>query len=224
VAAIIIAEPTDNTVGLAERGVLWIELATQGKTAHGSTPHLGRNAINMMRKLLDAVDRSEIPFVRHPLLGDFTYSLDTIEGGTVNNVVPDRCVASLDLRTVPGQDHDGVLRHFERLIAEVGKSEPGFSAEVSSPFSLPPVETPAGHPAVAGFTAAVQAATGEPADRGVVRFATEAAIFVPALNVPAIVFGPGNPDLAHQPDENVAISKMLEAAQVYAAAALLMLG
>jgi succinyl-diaminopimelate desuccinylase len=224
VAAIIISEPTDNTVGLAERGVLWIELTTHGQTAHGSTPHLGRNAINMMRRLLDAVDRVRIPFARHPILGDFTYSLDTIQGGTVNNVVPDRCVASLDLRTVPGQDHNSILRHFEALIGELTESEPEFSAEVHSPFSLPAIETPADHPAVADFTEAVAAATGRPAAGGIVRFATEAAIFVPALQLPVIVYGPGDPDLAHQPDENVAIGKMLEAARVYTAAALHMLG
>ncbi|HEX9118835.1 MAG TPA: M20 family metallopeptidase [Anaerolineae bacterium] len=219
IAGVIIAEPTDNRIGLAERGVLWIELVTNGKTAHGSTPYLGKNALNMMRKLLDAVDGAAIPFVRHPVLGDFTYSINTIHAGTAGNVVPDRCVASLDLRTVPGQDHRAILAHFNDLIGDLARRDPDFSAEAHASFDLPSADTPADAPVVGRFCAAVEAVTGQPAATGVVRFATEAGVFVPALGVPVIIYGPGHPDLAHQPDEHAPIAAMHTAAQVYVAAA-----
>jgi succinyl-diaminopimelate desuccinylase len=156
-------------------------------------------------------------------LGDFTYSINTLQAGTINNVVPDRCVAGLDLRTVPGQDREAILAQYAAIINTIAGRDPDFAARVSVAFDLPPVETPAGHPAVAQFERAVVAAIGRPAGRGVVRFATEAAVYVPALQVPAIIFGPGHPDLAHQPDEHAPLANMAEAARVYAAAALEML-
>ena len=48
---IIIPEPTHNQVVIAEKGALWLELTTFGKTAHGSTPAVGVNAVEHMRLL-----------------------------------------------------------------------------------------------------------------------------------------------------------------------------
>jgi succinyl-diaminopimelate desuccinylase len=220
VAAIIISEPTDNALGLAERGVLWIELNTYGQTAHGSTPQLGRNALNMMRKLLDAFDRLKIPFAPHPVLGSPTYSLNTLHAGAAQNVVPDHCVAWIDMRTVPGQDSAAILRQIEEVIADLARNEPGFRATVGSPLDLPSVDTPSQAPAVQRFAPAVQEVTGRPVNTCVVRFATEAAIFVPALNVPVLIYGPGYADQAHQPDEHASIAMLTEAARIYLAAAL----
>ncbi len=224
VEGIIISEPTDNTLGLAERGVLWIELTTYGQTAHGSTPYLGRNAINMMRKLLDAFDRLELPFTPHPILGQATYSVNTLHGGTVQNMVPDQCMAWIDMRTVPGQDHAAILRRVEDTIADLASREPGFRATVRSPFDLPSVDTPSQLPLVQRFAAAVQFATGQPVPTSAVRFATEAGIYVPRLGVPVVIFGPGHPDQAHQPDEHAPVAKLVEAAQIYLAIALEVLG
>lgn len=224
IGVVIIAEPTGNTLGLAERGVIWAEFETYGKTAHGSTPQLGRNAVNAMRRLLDEFDRLAIPFTHHPLLGDLTTSLNMMSGGTAPNVVPDRCRAVVDMRTVPGQEARVILRQFEEMIARLAAADPTFSASVSTPYVLPAVDTPSDAPAVESFRNAVQMATGRPLVDAVVRFATEAAIFMPVLNVPVIIYGPGDPGLAHQPDEYAEIPKLVEAARVYVAAALQILG
>ncbi|MGB9521968.1 MAG: M20 family metallopeptidase, partial [Anaerolineales bacterium] len=76
--AVVISEPTSNQLGLAERGVLWVEFTTHGKTAHGSTPELGKNAITMMIQLLNEFEKLEIPFQPHPILGNFTQSINMI--------------------------------------------------------------------------------------------------------------------------------------------------
>ena len=54
VQAVVISEPSSNDIFLAEKGALWLELTTHGKTAHGSMPEQGRNAVTMMVKLIDA--------------------------------------------------------------------------------------------------------------------------------------------------------------------------
>jgi len=222
--AIIISEPTTNCIALAERGVLWPEISTHGKTAHGSTPELGINAISMMLLLLKEIEEMEIPFTPHPLLGNMTRSLNIIQGGVQTNVVPDSCSVMYDFRTVPGQDHPAIIAQIEAVIQQLEQRVKDFKATVKLIHDLPPAETAPDHPAVLKFQAAASEALGKPVETQVMKFATEASIFVPALNVPTIVLGPGLPGLAHQPDEYVEIDKMVEAARIYALAAANMLG
>ncbi len=219
VQAILISEPTLNGVGTAERGVFWPEFTTYGKTAHGSTPHLGRNAVLMMAPLIEELDRLEIPFSPHPALGSFTRSVNTISGGVKTNVVPDRCVLTVDMRTVPGQDHAAIRARLEKLLEEHERRRPGFRATLAVNFDIPPVETPWEDPAVKKFVEAAGRGLGREPKHIVMPFATEAAIFVPALGVPTIIFGPGDPALAHQPNEFVEIQAMADAARALAEAA-----
>jgi len=222
--AIIISEPTTNCMALAERGVLWPEITTHGKTAHGSTPELGINAISMMLLLLKEIEEMEFPFTPHPILGNLTRSLNVIQGGVQTNVVPDSCSVLYDFRTVPGQKHPAIIAQIEAKIQQIEQRVKDFKATVRMIHDLPPAETAPDHPAVLRFEAAASAALGKPVGTHVMKFATEASIFVPALNVPTIVLGPGNPGLAHQPDEFVEIEAMVETARVYALAAANMLG
>src|SRR5438552_18736729 len=85
VGLMIIGEPTTNRVFTAEKGVLWVELNTKGKKAHGSMPHLGVNAIMHMNKLLQALAAANISYQKHPLLGDLTINVATITGGVKTN-------------------------------------------------------------------------------------------------------------------------------------------
>ena len=126
VGAIVVSEPSSNALFVAEKGALWVELTTYGQTAHGSMPELGRNAVMMMVALLGELDRLHVPYAEHPLLGGFTRSINTINGGVKTNVVPDRCVATVDMRTVPGQDHAALVRQIEALVAESGGAAPRF--------------------------------------------------------------------------------------------------
>jgi succinyl-diaminopimelate desuccinylase len=221
--AVLISEPTLNRLGLAERGVFWPEFTTHGQTAHGSTPHLGRNAIMMMVKLLSELERLEIPYTPHVVLGDFTRSINTIQGGVKVNVVPDQASALVDMRTVPGQDHSELLHYLEDFVQDLERRVPDLSASVRLTYDLPPAETSPDEPVVKAFQEAVREANGNPPDPAIVRFATEAAIFVPALGVPTLIYGPGDPALAHQPDEHVQLEKMVEATRSYLAAAVRLL-
>ncbi len=221
--AVIISEPTSNQLGLAERGVFWPEITTYGKTAHGSTPELGINAVMMMVKLLSELEKLEIPFQPHPVLGNFTRSVNTIQGGVKVNVVPDQCSVMVDMRTLPGQDHAQLLGLLENFLAQLEKQIPAFKASIRLTYELPPAETPLNAPAVQRFLSAAKNHAGVEIPIIKVPFATEAAILVPALHVPTLIIGPGDPALAHQPNEYVEIEAMQRAACLYTAAAIEML-
>ncbi len=217
--AVIISEPTSNQLGLAERGVLWIEITTYGKTAHGSTPHLGVNAVMMMVKLLSEFEKLAIPFEPHAVLGDFTSSVNTIQGGVKVNVIPDQCSVMVDMRTLPGQDHNELLGRLEDFLRRLEAEIPHFKASIRVIHELPPAETSPHVPAVQKFLSAAKKAVGIQVPIVKVPFATESAIFVPALQVPTLIIGPGDPALAHQPNEYIEIGSMEIAARLYTAAA-----
>jgi succinyl-diaminopimelate desuccinylase len=75
------------------------EIVTHGTAAHGSTPHLGVNAIH---KLIDVLQRAQtdLPMSSDPNLRQTTWNLGHLDGGTVPNIVPAQASATIDHRTV----------------------------------------------------------------------------------------------------------------------------
>jgi succinyl-diaminopimelate desuccinylase len=219
VQAVVIPEPSYNDLYVAEKGAFWLELTTQGKTAHGSMPEMGRNAVMMMVALIGELSKMKFPYKEHPLLGGFSQSINTISGGVKTNVVPDNCVVTVDMRTVPGQDHRAILKQVEDLIADLNRRIIDFKASVKVTNDRAPVETSPNEPVVQIFADIVAEVTGErPVPKGV-HYYTDAVAFVPVLKVPMIICGPGDAKLAHQPDEHVEISKLVRAARIYTLAA-----
>ncbi|MBE9508325.1 MAG: M20 family metallopeptidase [Chloroflexi bacterium] len=219
VQAVVVAEPSYNDVYVAEKGVCWLKITTHGKTAHGSMPHLGQNAIMMMIALLTELDSLAVPYEEHPLLGRFTRSINTIAGGVATNVVPDQCVVTIDQRTVPGQDHHAMPRQVEELISDLGRRLPDFRASVEVINDRIPVATSPEDPVVQRFYDVVAEVAGErPVPKGV-NYYTDAVVFAPALKAPMIICGPGDANLAHQPNEYVEVEKMVEAAKIFTLAA-----
>ena len=116
----IVGEPTRLQVVTAHKGTLWMELETRGKSAHGSWPELGRNAVHAMARIVDLLETAyaaQLRRRRHRLLGCGTVSVGAICGGSEANVVPDRCTILLDRRTLPGETEAGVRREIARRAA-----------------------------------------------------------------------------------------------------------
>ena len=183
-------------------------------------PELGRNAVMMMVALLSELDRLPVACAEHPLLGTFSRSINTINGGVKTNVVPDRCIATVDMRTVPGQDHAALLRQIEALIADLSARQPGFRASIRVLNDNIPLTTPPDHPTVARMAGVIETVTGRrPVPQGV-RYYSDAVAYVPAFAAPMLICGPGQAGLAHQPNEYVEIDRLVESARILTLAAL----
>lgn len=217
VGAIIIGEPSSCGINIAEKGALWLELTTFGKTAHGAFPNRGINAIVHMNALITRLLKYEYRYEENPLLGHPTMNLATIQGGVKTNVVPDKCSVTLDLRTVPGMDHQELIANIEGIVQELRTQLPDFRASISVTNNRSPVETLADHPFVVMAREAAAEEFGKELQPQGVNFYTDAAVFVPATRLPAIFYGPGDADMAHQPDEHVSIDSLMEATRFYAA-------
>ena len=224
IQALFIAEPTYNEIYIAEKGVFWVQIETFGKTAHGSMPEKGRNAILMMMEVINEFQKTDIPHKTHPILGGSTRSLNTISGGVKTNVVPDHCAVTIDLRTVPGQEHSAILRRMENIIGNLGKVDPEFKAKVKVINDHLAVETSPSEPVLQRFLTIVTEMNGQKTRFKGANYFSDAVGFLPVLKVPFILFGPGEPGQAHQPNEQVEVSKLVEAARIYSVTAARLLG
>jgi len=222
---LLVSEPSSNQLALAEKGGFWLKVVTHGKTAHGSRPEQGRNAIMMMLQFLQAFMALDIKSGTHPLLGQFTRSINVINGGMKTNVVPDSCTVEIDMRTIGGQDHQQILKQVQDLIAHLENENPGFKGEASAlSVNTKPVVTDENHPAVVQFKKILERETSVDTTPIGMYYGTDAAVYVPLYGYPMIICGPGRAELAHQPNEFIDIDKLIEAARLYTLAAVEWLG
>jgi acetylornithine deacetylase len=198
----IVGEPTRLQVVTAHKGSLWLQVETRGKAAHGATPHLGRNAVHAMARVVDFLETDYAARLRqrqHPLLGHATVSVGSIAGGSQPNIVPDRCVISVDRRTLPGEAEAGVCRDLETLLRENK-----LSAKVTGQKLAPcmPLETNVKSPLVRRFLQSM----GQARPVGV-NFFCDAAV-LGHEGIPSVVFGPGDIAQAHTADEWIPLASL----------------
>ena len=193
----VLLEPTYGVVEAGCQGTLRAHVRTTGRRAHTARAWRGVNAIHaageVLRRLSDYRPR------RVTIDGcTFREGLNAvrIHGGVAGNVVPDECVVEVNLRFAPDRTEKQALEHvhevFEGFEVELTDSAPGampgLSAAPAREFVAAVGEEPA---AKLGWT-------------DVARFA--------ALGIPALNYGPGDPLLAHAPDEHVEIGKIRDGA------------
>ena len=208
-AGIIVPEPTALEVVRAHRGILWLEITAIGKTAHGSMPHLGVNAIEKMTAFLNSFKSYQIPHQPHPLLGGCTASVNKIAGGQAANIIPDRCSVQIDVRTLPGQAHNVITQGIEHLLEQLRQQDKHFKAKITVLRSVPAMETEQDNPFLKMVCSAVGAKK-----TGAVGFTTDGPWFA-KLNAPVVIFGPGNPRMCHKPDEYIEIEQLEKAKDAY---------
>lgn len=215
VGAIIIGEPSSGKINIAEKGAFWIEITTYGKTAHGAFPNKGVNAVVHMNALISEILSYKFKYEENPIVGHPTMNISTISGGVKTNVVPDKCSITIDMRTVPGMDHNEIIKDLERLILKLSEEIKGFKADIKILNNRPAVETNKTHPFIKLAQSSFKEVFGEDAEPQGVDFYTDASIFLPAKSVPCIFFGPGDSNMAHQPNEYITLESFEQAVQYY---------
>ena len=205
----IVGEPTSLQIVTAHKGNIWVQLDTHGKSAHGSRPELGRNAIHEMARIVDALETEYAAILRkrtrHPLLGHATVNVGTIHGGTQPNIVPDSCVVTIDRRTIPGETEAGVQREMKTFLARK-KLHATFSMARTEPCL--PMETAARIPLVQQFLRSA----GQRKPVGV-RYFCDAAVLAEG-GIPSVVFGPGDIAQAHTVDEWISLRSLERATEM----------
>ncbi len=198
----VVGEPTRARVVTAHKGDVWLELETQGKSAHGATPELGRNAVLAMSRVVEFLETRYAAGLRrrrHPWLGHATVNVGTIAGGTQPNVVPARCRISIDRRTLPGETEASVRAELKALMRARGLD---VRLDSLRKLPCPALETDPRQPWVAELLAHAGQRTGLG-----VHYFCDAAILA-AGGIPSVVFGPGDIAQAHTADEWISLREL----------------
>lgn len=215
VEAIIIGEPSSNAVNVAEKGAFWVEISTYGKTAHGAFPDNGINAVVHMNAFLSELISYRFKYEENELVGRPTMNISTIHGGVKTNVVPDKCSLTIDMRTVPGMDHDKIVKDFEGIIAKLSNEIKDFKGEVKVLNNRAAVETKPADPFVRLAVDTIKKEFNREVKPQGVNFYTDASIFLPAKEIPCIFYGPGDANMAHQPNEYITVDSFMESIHFY---------
>lgn len=157
----LVLEPTGLDVCVAHKGFVWFEVEARGRAAHGSRPEEGVDANLAMGRFLAALDglRAELSEgPEHPLLGPASLHVGTLEGGTAPSVYAAGCRATVEWRTLPGDDPAACLTRLRTLAEEVaatgardggpGPAGTAFEGAVRTVLRRPPFETSPGAPMV----------------------------------------------------------------------------
>ncbi len=221
---VVIGEATDLNLNRGGRGRAEIHLETIGRPAHSSTPHLGRNAVLDMLRVVAAIER--LPMADDPLLGPAIMALTDIisDPYPAYSVIPSRCRVTYDRRLLTGETAEGVLAALTGLpglagidlratIAQ-GEHTTYTGARLAGAKFLPAWAFEEGHPFVQAALTGLRAAGLAPRI-GAYRFCTNAAYSAGVAGVPTIGFGPGREEDAHVVDERIAVEDLLAAERGY---------
>ena len=201
-ALAIVGEPTRLEVVTAHKGDVWLQLKTLGRSAHGATPHLGRNAVHAMARVVEVLETDYAASLKsrsHPLLGSPTVNVGSIRGGTQPNIVPAECVISIDRRTLPGESEAGVRREITALLRRHKLKAEFENLRLAA---CHPLETDPGLPLVQSLCRAAE----RKRTVGVHYFCDAAPLA--AGGIPSVVFGPGDIAQAHTADEWISIASL----------------
>ena len=210
----IVGEPTSNKPVVFHKCHGTLELIVRGKSAHGSRPELGDNAILKAGRLLCWLKDVGVPQVSKMTSPNFTngctLSPNMIAGGTKGNIVPDYCKITCDMRLIP--EAGAALPHFKRLAEEATKAL-GFPVELGWTHAGPAMQTPVDHPFVKNVCETV-AKFGLNATPQSVAYCTDGGQ-LSLKGFPCVVCGPGDISVAHSALEYSPIAEIRQAVEIY---------
>ena len=205
----ILGEPTSAVIEGGCNGTVRCEVRVPGKAAHSARAWKGENAIHAAAPLLEAL----------AVYKPFTVEVDGLEyreglnavfigGGIAGNMVPDECIVTLNFRFAPSHDVNHAKVRIEAFVADAFD---GAAAPRAGDVTVTWVDEASGArpgldaPLAASFAAHV-AATGVVPPRAKLGW-TDVARFG-QLGIPAVNYGPGDPELAHADDERCPVEDL----------------
>ena len=212
----IIAEPTELQLIVAHRGFVWLEVETVGNAAHGSRPDLGVDAIAKMGKVLveiEKLDQTLRSNPTHPLLGSGSLHASLITGGQELSSYPERCILSVERRTLQEETPEFVEAEFTKIIQDIQKSDSTFNAVIRRGIGRSPLETSENTEIVKVIQDAAIKVLNHPAQITGVQYWTDAAV-LSAAGIPSVLFGHSGAG-AHAVEEWVDLESVKACTEIY---------
>ncbi|TDZ30984.1 Peptidase M20 domain-containing protein [Colletotrichum spinosum] len=204
--AVIFGEPTDNKLASAQIGGLGFNVTTLGKTVHSGFPELGINAIDRLRRIMDALHEVLADLPSNEKYGKNSLTIAQIRGGVADNAVPPSAWVSGSFRLTvsPSEVTERIARHINKETCpqtdfDAGKADrPCKSVDVDYPLKEDPLDIDHDVPGFETFSA---------------RFGSDISL-LPGTHK-KYLYGPGSILSAHKPDEFVTKQELVAAVEGY---------
>lgn len=205
--AIVVGEPTSNYPMVGHKGSIKFYADFRGVSAHGSMPQLGVNAIYKAAKAIGQLEAFQFGVKEHPVMGLPTLNVGTFEGGSGVNLVPDLARIGVDIRTVPGTDHEVLLSRLKALLPE---AEMDIFADSQSVWTEPQDAW------MQRVFEICKPILGEAPAARTAPYMTDAANLRKVYaGAPTVILGPGEAAMAHQTDEYCGMERIRQSVQIY---------
>lgn len=228
----IICEPEEKNLCLVQKGAVRIGITINGKMSHGAMPLSGNNPVWGVGSVITEVRKLENSekdrLGKHEFLGWPSITPTTIQtpikGVAQINVVPTDAYMTLDIRTVPGQDHDSIIAQvqgiLDRLMVQYPEGDNKFDASLEILDNRPVVECDKDEDIVKALASAyTEVMDAEPIYNGVPG-ATDGTFLTAWAKIPVVVTGAGDREVPHQVNEWCEVEDLKETARMYTLAAL----
>ena len=224
---VIIGEATTSTVKIGQRGRAEVVVETEGISCHSSNPEKGKNAVYAMMGVIEEI-RKIVPN-EHPLLGKGILELTDIKSYPYPgaSVVPSKCIATFDRRTLVGETVETILGQVDEAIERARKKDPDLKARCyirdgeALCWTGATIKAQRYYPAwaVDEKSELVQKALGALKKAGIetkishFSFCTNGSHFCGEKGIPTIGYGPSLESLAHVRDEYIEVDELTKAAR-----------
>lgn len=206
---LLIGEPTGCALGMAQKGCMWVKLNLRGVTSHGAYPQEGVNAIEYGMRIFGQL-KAELEQYTHALLGTATVQVTMLKGGIVPNMTPDEAEMTLDIRVVPGMENGEVMEKLKEICSILqSETDERLRVDIQLQNDRRPIEMDEN----SIWLKKIEWEMGceqLPGKQIGINYFTDASILVRDMpDIPVLLFGPGEPEMAHKPNEYVEIDKYL---------------
>lgn len=225
--AMVSSEASSLKIYCGHRGRVEMLVTVYGRTSHGSAPWLGINAIYKAIPLITKIKDELYPNLpKDPELGQASLSLNIIECSPgALSIVPDRCMLSLDRRTIPGENAEMAMGQIMKIIEELAAKDPEFKADVKVKTAveksytgmeyevakdMDPWKIAKDHPFVVSAAQALEG-LGQPVKYGYWDFGTDASKTCGIDRKPTIGYSPMQEQYAHTPYDKARTDFILKA-------------
>lgn len=209
----IVGEPTGMQVATGHKGKVALRATCTGREGHSALAPMALNALHLAADFVQVVRALQADVAANGLKdGDYDVPYSTLHVGKLNggvqvNIVPNTAVIDFEIRSVAGEDVDGLLTRLraaaEGIVAPLRAEFPEAAITVERLWDYPGLGT-ASDAAVVNFVKGLTGANGTMK----VAFGTEGGLFDARLGIPTVICGPGSMAQGHKPDEFVTVEQM----------------
>jgi acetylornithine deacetylase/succinyl-diaminopimelate desuccinylase family protein len=213
----VVGEPSKLEPVLGHKGSYRKRLTVQGRAAHSSEPHLGRNAIYgaaLVALEIDALNQ-RLQKVHDPLFGSPAASANVIHGGSGTIIIAASCQLDIERRLMPGETEQTAQAEIDEILETLADVYPDLTTEITDLGSgKAPSQIAADAPLAQSLKKSIEQVTGRETTFSGFTGGTDMT-YLMAAGVPTMIFGPGDLAHAHTAAEFIPLIEIEQAAEVY---------